>query len=108
MSTTDTRTQWLDKFARLKVDVDAEKGRAHHKPLLLLSVLDLLEDGLLQHRDVPLSPDLVLRFLNFWPFVEPRRTNKGDIRSIGRCLFTEPGLSPNLLKRIVNAENYTT
>lgn len=70
----------LRRFTALRVDPDKGRGRAPHKPLLLLAVLDLLEDGFLQDGWVERSPDLVVRFQNFWPIVEPRRQNKGDIR----------------------------
>ena len=36
---------WLERLDRLRVDRDEEKGRAPHKPLLLLAVLDLWEAG---------------------------------------------------------------
>ena len=71
---------WLRRFSKLRVDSDKEKGRAPHKPLLLLAVLDLLETGLIVKGSVPLCPDLVVRFQNFWPIVSERRGNKGDIR----------------------------
>ncbi len=70
---------WLSRFTALRVDPDKGKGRAPHKPLLLLAVLDLIETGLLTDGWVTRSPDLVVRFQNFWPIVEPRRQNHGDI-----------------------------
>jgi putative restriction endonuclease len=71
---------WLRRFTALRVDPDKGKGRAPHKPLLLLAVLDVLEAGQLIDGWVTRSPDLVVRFQNFWPIVEPRRQNRGDIR----------------------------
>lgn len=91
--------EWLPRFTALRVDPDKGRGRAPHKPLLLLAVLDLLESGFLNDGWVDRSPDLVVRFQNFWPIVEPRRQNKGDIRMPFHALsndgvwevFDEPG-----------------
>ena len=62
---------WRHSFAALRVDPDKGKGRAPHKPLLLLAVLDLLEAGHLNDGWVMRSPDLVVRFQNYWPIVYP-------------------------------------
>lgn len=82
-------TDWLDRLARLRVDRDATKGIAPHKPLLLLAVLELLEAGLLTDGWVTLSPDLILRFQNFWPIVAARRSNRGDVRMPFHALATD-------------------
>jgi len=55
---------WLHRFTALRVDPDKGRGRAPHKPLLLLAVLDLLEAGQITDGWVTLSPDLVVRFQN--------------------------------------------
>lgn len=73
-------SHWLDRLTRLRVDPDKGKGRAPHKPLLLLAVLDLLEAGQLADGCVQRGPELVVRFQNFWPIVAGRRQNQGDIR----------------------------
>lgn len=80
---------WLRRFTSLRVDPDKDKGRAPHKPLLLLAVLDLLEAGALTDGWVTLSPDLVVRFQNFWPIVYERRGNKGDVRLPFHALATD-------------------
>jgi putative restriction endonuclease len=80
MKTNDASKGWLQRFAELRVDADAVKGRAPHKPLLLLAVLDLVEESQLVDGWVTLSADLVARFQNFWPIVQERRANRGDIR----------------------------
>ena len=71
---------WLTRLGKLRVDTDSIKGRAPHKPLLLLAVIDLIETGLINDGVVDLSPDLLLRFQNLWPIVLERRRNRGDIR----------------------------
>jgi putative restriction endonuclease len=70
----------LARFTALRLDPDKGRGRAPHKPLLLLAVLDLLEAGQITDGWVTLSPDLVVRFQNLWPIVYARRQNQGDIR----------------------------
>jgi putative restriction endonuclease len=52
-------------------------------------VLDLLEAGLLTDGWVTLSPDLILRFQNFWPIVAARRKNQGDVRMPFHALGTD-------------------
>jgi putative restriction endonuclease len=85
----DKLEHWLGKFSRLRVDLDVVKGRAPHKPLLLLAVLDMLESAPPSDRWISLSVDLVVRFQNFWPIVEPRRQNKGDVRMPFHALATD-------------------
>ena len=65
--------QWLAKFARLRVD-RARGDPAPHKPLLLLVVLELAEQGQLPEDVLPLSPELAFRFFAFWNVVAHRRT----------------------------------
>lgn len=71
---------WFSRFVSLRVDPDKGRGRAPHKPLLLLAVLDMLEADQVTDGWVTHSPDLVARFQNFWPIVEGRRQNRGDMR----------------------------
>ena len=80
MNNNDVSKSWLGRFAALRVDQDAVKGRAPHKPLLFLAVLDLVEESQLVDGWVMLSADLVARFQNFWPIVQERRAIRGDIR----------------------------
>jgi hypothetical protein len=51
-----TADQWLAKLARLKV-YRARGGKAPHKPLLLLVLLELAEQGLLPPAVLPLKPE---------------------------------------------------
>jgi putative restriction endonuclease len=89
MNSRDVANGWLKRFAALRVDLDPSKGRAPHKALLLLAVLDLFEDGQLADGWVTLSADLVARFQNFWPIVQERRANRGDIRMPFHALGTD-------------------
>jgi putative restriction endonuclease len=71
--------RWLARLARLKVD-KARGNPAPHKPLLLLLVLDLVEEGRLISDDLPLTPELAFQFCTYWSIVAHRRTQRPDIR----------------------------
>jgi putative restriction endonuclease len=69
--------KWLKVAANLRVD--RKDGIAPHKPLLLLVVAELAEQGKLEPV-LPLTGELVFRFLAFWTVVANRRSQKPDIR----------------------------
>jgi putative restriction endonuclease len=66
-------------LAKLKVD-RASGDPAPHKPLLLLVVLELAEQGLLPYQELPLTPELAFRFNPYWSMVASRRKQRPDIR----------------------------
>ena len=70
---------WLSNIAHLRLD-RARGDPAPHKPLLLLAVLDLAEQGALDADALPLSPELAFRFLIYWTVVAARRTTRPDVR----------------------------
>ncbi|MFN3194224.1 MAG: HNH endonuclease [Aureliella sp.] len=72
MSTED----WLDRIAKL----NKARNNAPHKPLLLLTVLDLAEAGQLPSESVSLTPEIAFRFETFAQIVAYRRTQRIDIR----------------------------
>lgn len=74
-----TGEQWLAKLAKLRVD-RASGDPAPHKPLLLLTVLEVAEEGVLPRSMLPLSPELAFRFFVYWSAVARRRTQKPDVR----------------------------
>lgn len=71
--------KWLAKLSRLRVD-RARGDPAPHKPLFLLLVLELAEEGSLPKDVLPLSPELAFRFFSFWNVVAHRRTQPPDVR----------------------------
>ncbi len=73
-----TPDQWLAKLAKLHV-YRTKGGPAPHKPLLLLVVLELAEQGLLG-KELALTPELAFRFYSYWRIVAHRRTQKPDVR----------------------------
>lgn len=57
--------EWVGKLRHLRVD-RSHGTPAPHKPLLLLSVIDLVEDGLITRPLVELSPELIELFSMYW------------------------------------------
>jgi putative restriction endonuclease len=74
-----TPEDWLGRFAKLKVD-RAKGDPAPHKPLLLLVVLELAEQGELPNEFLPLTPELAFRFCTYWSIVARRRKQRPDVR----------------------------
>jgi putative restriction endonuclease len=70
-----TAEQWLGKLAHLKID-RASGDPAPHKPLLLLVVLELAEQGQLPPEVLPLTPELAYRFCTYWSIVAHRRSQR--------------------------------
>ncbi len=71
-----TQEFWLKQLGSLKTD----KGNAPHKPLLLLTILEVAEhDGDLPET-LSLTPELAFRFREFEHVVAHRRTQRLDIR----------------------------
>jgi putative restriction endonuclease len=74
-----TLDQWLQKIARLKVD-KARGDPAPHKPLLLLSVLEIAERDGIRSELLPLTPELSFIFATYWQVVASRRSQAPRIR----------------------------
>lgn len=69
--------RWLKTAANLRVD--RKQNIAPHKPLLLLVLADLAEEGALTGTELLLTGELVFRFLAFWTVVAERRSQRPDI-----------------------------
>ena len=74
----DSQSRWLAILGKLRVN--RSQGLAPHKPLLLLVVLEMIENGDLQSPDLNLTPELAFRFSQFGIIVAHRRTQRMDIR----------------------------
>ncbi|MDZ4185806.1 MAG: HNH endonuclease [Desulfuromonadales bacterium] len=73
-------TLWLDRLCQLNVSRSAGRGSAPHKPLLLLCLIDMVEDGSLTTPSVDYTPELFFRFQSYWPLVYARQQNQPDMR----------------------------
>lgn len=69
---------WLQRLSKLTCD--SACGLAPHKPLLLLVVLDLIEEGQLADRLLQRNGDIAFRFSSYWTVVADRRRTKPDVR----------------------------
>ena len=61
----------LNQLRRLRRDGNGDwpsetNGKAPHKPLLLLAVMDLIEAGLITHNIIPYDERLLAAFDLFW------------------------------------------
>jgi putative restriction endonuclease len=74
-----TPEQWLAKLTKLNV-YRAKGGVAPHKPLLLLVIREMAEQGLLPKKTLPLTRELAFQFCTYWRIVAHRRTQKPDVR----------------------------
>jgi putative restriction endonuclease len=74
-----TQRHWLAKLTRLRVDRKSGYA-APHKPLLLLVIIELAEQGLLPSKVLALTPELAFRFCTYASVVTYRRTQAPDVR----------------------------
>ncbi len=70
---------WLYRLGHLNL-YQARHGRAPHKPLLLLVILELAERGELPSDILVLTAELAYRFDTYWTVVRHRRTQPPDVR----------------------------
>ncbi|MGA9325615.1 MAG: HNH endonuclease [Salegentibacter sp.] len=59
-------SKYLKDFKKLNRGHTKGLGRAPHKPILLLSVLQLIESGAIRTNRIMISADLVLKFKTIW------------------------------------------
>lgn len=78
----DVRKKWLGRLTKLNAATGSGKcrGKAPHKPLLLLCLLDLAEAGDLAGRIFTRTASLVLRFKSYGALVSERWPTRLDVR----------------------------
>ncbi len=76
----DRSTEWLGRLCYLYVAKTPERGYAPHKPLLLLCIMDMIEDGAITTQWIPYSPELLFRFQCYWAIVYDRQRNNPNMR----------------------------
>ncbi len=76
--------RWLGKLTQLRAGNgeagDSVSGPAPHKPLLLLSIIDLAESGKILGRVLTRTPELVLRFRALGTLVAERWPTRLQLR----------------------------
>lgn len=65
---------YTSQFQKLRVDTS--KGPAPHKPILLLSVIDLIEAEIFPDNYIFLNPELVKQFSNNWSLLVTSERHK--------------------------------
>jgi len=82
MADEDIKKSWLGKLTRLNPASGRGtcQGKAPHKPLLLLALIDLTQTGELTTRSFTRSPGLVLRFRSYGTIVADRWPTRLDIK----------------------------
>lgn len=65
--------KYTHKFRNLRVD--RAHGTAPNKPVLLLAILELMEQGQIRENIIPPSPSLFEIFMKYWSIVTDRRPN---------------------------------
>lgn len=68
----------MSKFSRL--NIDRSRGAAPHKPLLLLCLLEIAEEGGLSQQIMPINGELAFRFFSYWTVVAHRRPQRPDLK----------------------------
>jgi putative restriction endonuclease len=64
----DALVYYLNKIEKLRVDCSHGKP-APHKPILLLAVIDLFEQGVITNNQIEPSPQIVESFLKYWHLI---------------------------------------
>ena len=82
MNLEEMAKKWLAKLTQLNPATGRGEcsGKAPHKPLLLLSLLDMSENGELPSRSFSRSPGLVLRFRSYGTISADRWPTRLDLR----------------------------
>ncbi|GBL16381.1 hypothetical protein MTo_03704 [Microcystis aeruginosa NIES-1211] len=57
---------YCERFASLNVNVSKKRGNAQYKPILLLSVIDLISQGLITENKIFVSDELINTFNKYW------------------------------------------
>ena len=66
--------QYLIRFSRLNRAPNARLGRAPHKAILLLTLLDAVDQGLISENFVPITVELAALFRQHWETLVPPGT----------------------------------
>ena len=70
---TNILQKYVQKIARLRID--RAHGVAPNKPLLLLAIIELIEQGQIRENKILPSPDLFETFMKYWSIVTDRKPN---------------------------------
>jgi putative restriction endonuclease len=109
---------YCQRFSALNVSSNRQRGNAHYKPILLLSVIDLVSQGLIEENKITVSDELIDTFQKYWIlFGSP--TYKGGLHYPFLHLQSEEfwhltfrssfnGLQPKTIKKLKEAVEYAS
>jgi putative restriction endonuclease len=106
---------YCERFSAL--NVSKQKGTAYYKPILLLSVIDLISQGIITENKIFVSEDLINAFNNYWKLLKSEY--KGGLHYPFFHLISEGfwhlefkptfnGLQPKTVNKLKQAVEYAT
>ncbi len=108
---------YLDIFSSLNVSRTKKKGQAYYKPILLLSVIDLITQEKIQNNQILVSDDLINTFNKYWRILSSDSSYKGGLHypffhlqseGFWHLKFTDNfnGLQPKTTNKLKEAVEY--
>jgi putative restriction endonuclease len=85
----DAVGQWLSRLCNLNVARTRARGLAPHKPVLMLSLVDMVEERALTSPWLVYTPQLLFRFQSYWDIVRARQQNRPNMRMPFHALGSE-------------------
>ena len=64
-------------FSKIKVNKSKKRGEAPYKPILLLSVIDLISQNKIQNNEIYITDELIATFNRYWNILSPDSFNGG-------------------------------
>ncbi|MFN6559952.1 MAG: HNH endonuclease [Nostoc sp. ChiSLP01] len=61
-----TLDYYYKSFSQLNVSSSSKRGNAHYKPILVLTVIDLITRGVINDNQIPVSEELIQTFERYW------------------------------------------
>ncbi|MFM2063223.1 MAG: hypothetical protein RLZZ507_2893 [Cyanobacteriota bacterium] len=65
----DTLTLYCQKLSKLNVSSSKKRGTALHKPILVLSVIDLISRDIIENNEIRVSDELIETFEKYWQII---------------------------------------
>jgi putative restriction endonuclease len=60
---------YCQRFSELNVSSTRKRGNAKYKPILILSVIDLIARGIINTNEILVSDELIKTFDNYWKVI---------------------------------------
>jgi putative restriction endonuclease len=68
---------YRQSFENLNVNTTSTRGKSKHQPILLLSIIDLIDQGVITENRIYVSDDLVKTFDKYWDVLGPDSQRRG-------------------------------